>query len=203
MATKPALPSFSIVLPAVGLANESDTMETNAFKGEETLAADEEGAAQEDEDEEAKEKEEETKEKHVRDLVRLKRKRRAAKARVSGPAWEAGVKNAADWNTGVLRDRHLRGPWYWDTHSCSAQVRAHAIPLGGGLTLRGIVDDSRVYVRRSTGAGTSRAYPRLRSWRRWLTTSLRSRRTSNPQFCLTTSRGPRLHQLPRPRPLRR
>jgi hypothetical protein len=71
-------------------------------------------------DEEEAEEEEEEQVKHVRELVR--RKRRRARARLSGPAWEAGVKGAADWNANVLRDRYLRGPWYWDPNSRSPQV---------------------------------------------------------------------------------
>ncbi len=50
------------------------------------------------------------------------RPRARARARLSGPAWEAGVKDAADWNANVLRDRYLRGPWYWDPNSRSPQV---------------------------------------------------------------------------------
>lgn len=71
-------------------------------------------------DEDQAEEEEEEQVKHVRELVR--RKRRRARARLSGPAWEAGVKGAADWNANVLRDRYLRGPWYWDPNSRSPQL---------------------------------------------------------------------------------
>jgi hypothetical protein len=78
------------------------------------------GEGDEEGNKDENENEEDEQVKHVRELVR--RKRRRARAPLSGPAWEAGVKGAAEWNGNLLRDRYLRGPWYWDPHSRSPQV---------------------------------------------------------------------------------
>jgi len=83
-----------------------------------TLSKEQEGGGEQVN--EAEEEEEEAQVKHVRELVR--RKRRRARARLSGPAWEAVVKGATEWNSGILRERFIRGPWYWDPHSRSSQL---------------------------------------------------------------------------------
>lgn len=140
----PSTRTFSIILPSAACpasgeerkkkshaltASSNDKMDITTDTASDAGDAPSLGQAGEGEtprDEKEEEEEEETKERHVRDLVRLKRKRRAA--RVSGPAWEAGTKGAADWNATLLRDRHLRGPWYWDPHSHSAQARSIPSP---------------------------------------------------------------------------
>jgi len=92
-----------------------------------TLSKEQEGGGEQVN--EAEEEEEEAQVKHVRELVR--RKRRRARARLSGPAWEAVVKGATEWNSGILRERFIRGPWYWDPHSRSSQVHQPSLPRIG------------------------------------------------------------------------